>query len=65
LDSANAFAATGNQVFVVGSVENKGTNDDVIVRVYDVKTGKMLWQDQFDGTSQSWDAAKAIAVTVA
>ena len=24
----------------------------------------MLWQDQFDGTSQSWDAAKAIAVTV-
>jgi hypothetical protein len=24
----------------------------------------MLWQDQFDGTSQSWDAAKAIAATV-
>ena len=61
-DEATAIAATSSQVFVAGLVRNKVTGADFAVRAYSAKTGKLLWQDQINGSKGFYDRANAIAV---
>ena len=60
---AEAVTVSGNRVFAAGNVSNIATFEDFTIRAYHAKTGKLLWQDQVDGTASDWDSANAIAAT--
>jgi PQQ-like domain len=61
-DRVRALDVNGSRVFVAGSIGNEGTGGDFTVRAYSIYTGKLLWQDQFDGTANGNDLAQAISV---
>ena len=53
----------GGRVFSAGSVVNFATNEDILVRAYDVRTGSMLWESQHDGGDSDDEGANSVAVT--
>lgn len=57
----NAVVAVGGKVFVGGSTIDSADNQDFLFRVYDEKTGQLLWQDSYD---QSGEVDSALAVAV-
>lgn len=67
-DEARAIVVQGEQVFTAGTVTNFGSESDFTVRAYAAGTGKLLWQDQFDGTVEfsldrvNFDRANALTV---
>ena len=61
-DEAYAITVKGERVFVAGSIENEESFSDFTVRAYDAKTGRLLWQDQANGTANGYDHATDIAV---
>ena len=62
INVAYAVAAQGDRVFAAGESENLHTGIDFAVRAYHARSGKLLWQNQYNGSSDGDDAAKAIAV---
>jgi putative pyrroloquinoline-quinone binding quinoprotein len=60
--SANAIATDNGRVYVAGWLRNQGgLGFDLLVRAYNGKTGKLLWQDLFDLAGGD-DFAQAITV---
>jgi hypothetical protein len=62
INAANAIAVKRNRVFVAGEMGSGEYNSDLIVRVYHAIKGKLLWEDQYNGSANGWDLANAIAV---
>jgi outer membrane protein assembly factor BamB len=60
-DVARAVAAGKRRVVAVGSAQNGAGNDDFLVRVYDAKTGTLLWNDLVD-IAGGEDAATAVVM---
>jgi hypothetical protein len=60
-DVAEALAVWDGQVFAAGSGERGPDNQDFLIRVYEAKTGALLWEDQTDKAGFN-DAAYALAV---
>ena len=67
-DEARAIVVQGEQVFTAGTVTNFDSGSDFTVRAYNAGTGKLLWQNQFDGTVEfsldrvNFDRANALTV---
>jgi putative pyrroloquinoline-quinone binding quinoprotein len=60
--SATAIAVDNGRVYVSGRLRNQGGPGlDLLVRAYNGKTGKLLWQDLFDLAGED-DFAQAITV---
>ena len=53
-DAANAIDVYGRRVFVAGIVENIGKSDKFAVRVYNKRTGELLWEAYSDEPVASW-----------
>ena len=55
------LATSGDTVFAVGTMRKSPGNGDWIVRAYDMSTGALVWQDQFDRAGRN-DRARSVAV---
>src|SRR5207249_11802289 len=60
--SAASLAVHGGRAFASGLIINATGNADSLLRAYDLRTGEVLWWDQFDGAGGS-DAGWAVAAT--
>jgi outer membrane protein assembly factor BamB len=60
-DAANSITAHGSRVFVAGMITTDLGDEDLYVTALDAKTGKMLWEYQFDLAGDD-DEPSAIAV---
>jgi hypothetical protein len=49
-NKAEAIAVKGSRVFAAGFGSNTASQDEWLVRAYAVKTGELLWDDEFDST---------------
>jgi WD40 repeat protein len=62
IDTAQDIVASKGRVYVAGGAYNSSGDRDFLVRVYDAKTGNLLWMDLY-GTTGGEDAALGIAIT--
>jgi len=66
VDQALAVAVDGaGNVVAAGSTENTGTSDDFTVIKFDGSSGAVLWSRAINGTANSTDEARAVAVDAA
>jgi TolB-like protein len=61
-DEAWSVAATDDKVFVAGGTETAEGGGAFTVRAYNVKDGKLLWQNNYDREGSLWDGAYSVAV---
>ena len=55
------IAIQGRRAFMVGEAENASGDADILVRAYDVATGSVLWDDQYD-SGYGDDSPEAVVV---
>jgi WD40 repeat protein len=56
-----ATAPDGSTVFVTGSSQGTGTDDDYATFAYDAATGAVLWVRRYDGPAHSRDGAASVS----
>jgi outer membrane protein assembly factor BamB len=57
---ATAVTATFNRVYVAGSIHNKAGGNAFSIRAYDAATGRLIWEDRYNGYKYFHDAAYSV-----
>jgi outer membrane protein assembly factor BamB len=52
----NGLVAVGARVFVSGARLNEAGDYTAVIRAYDSKTGRLTWEDDFDGGGTAFDS---------
>ena len=59
---ATAVTATFNRVYAAGSIHNQDGGNAFAIRAYDAATGRLIWEDLFNGYKYFHDAAYSVLV---